>query len=48
MGLGGCSETEPEAGRQTQRGSEDAVLGLWLTFVGREQRLEIKLGEKET
>ena len=48
MGLGGCSETEPEAGRQTQRGSEDAVLGLWLTFVGREQGLEMKVGEEET
>ena len=29
------------------KGSQDAALGPWLTFVRRELTLEIKLGEKE-
>lgn len=39
-------QKEPEAWRQTLKGSQDGVLGPWPSFVMRELKLEIKLEEK--
>lgn len=42
----GLWQEEPEAQRQTLKGSQDGALGPWLTSVVVDPKVEIKLGGK--